>query len=306
MVSLLLSSTMILTSSASSEGIVLSADSSKLEYKYNQRPIISGNVTDMGGNPLSNVSVFASIPYVKSDKGSSDSDGPIYSSTIFGFTTFSDGKFLLKPKNPSPPGEHTIKVTAKKGQMEESIFVTFNVKEHGIKKRPIDADAKASMERTILSYSLLEQKMETQKEQYKEIQNPKNKVNVSPQVVEQQVTSNNLESDLKQLEEKYASNSPRNAFARFIETIDQTLQNLFWDQFEFTENKTEKAQLARNDALNDGQTSQQAMKVFQKEAETTRAEIIEFNEMLNIKYGFANQTVQDTFDENGKLSRIGE
>ncbi|MDH3278417.1 MAG: hypothetical protein OEM21_10005, partial [Nitrosopumilus sp.] len=126
------------------------------------------------------------------------------------------------------------------------------------------------------------------------------------QVAEQQVVPNSLEEDFKQLEEKYAANSPRNAFASFIEKIDLTFKNLFWDQFEFTENKAELAHQAKIEALKEGQTSQQAMKVFQEEAATPLAEIIEFNEMLNVKYGFANQTIQDEFDENGKLSRTGE
>jgi len=327
MVTFLLSSTVVLTSSASSEGLVLTAKSTILEYKYNQPPAISGIVTDLDGNPLSRVSVYASFPYINSEKISSDSDTPTYSSTIIGFTTFNDGKFLLNPTNPSPAGEHTIKVTAKTDQTEENIFVTFTVKEDGnIIRESIDDKAKASIEIAKLSYDVLEQKMESQKEQYSKIQNPINNLNVSPQVVspqlvepqvassqvvspqlvEPQVASNNLEDDLKEMEEKYARNSPRNAFAGFIETVDLTLRNLFWGQFEFTENKTNLAHQAKIEALEDGQTSHQAMKVFQKTAATPLSEIIEYNEMLNVKYGFANQTVQENFDKNGKLPRNGK
>ncbi|MDH3278257.1 MAG: hypothetical protein OEM21_09195, partial [Nitrosopumilus sp.] len=187
-VTFLLASTAVLTSSAFAEELVLSAESKKLEYKYNQTPSIFGIVTDMDGNPMSKVSVYASFPYIKSENNSSDSNSIVYSSTIIGFTTFSDGKFLLNPTNPSPPGEHTIKVTAKTDQTEENIFVTFNVKEDGnIIKKPITSDTKASIETAKLSYSVLEQKMETQKGQYKKIKNPTDNLVAEQQVAEQQV-----------------------------------------------------------------------------------------------------------------------
>ncbi len=341
----LLTSTLGLTSQAYAEEIVLSAETKFLEYRYNQTPSISGIVTDLDGNPLSRVQVFASFPYVK-DEISSDIDntGP-YATTLIGITTFSDGKFLLSPKNPSPAGEHTIKVTAKQDKMEETVLVTYNVKENPriaksvtesmivtesnnlsmnllerqmeTQKMEIEENSKISKsvkqsmilnESDNLSMNLLEKQMETQKMEIEEIPNIINKENESQQLIEKQRqdAKQDLENDLISFEKKHEINSPRNAFADFIAKIDLSLRALFWDQFEFTQNKHDQGYQAKIKALEQGKTSQQAMKIFQEEAASTHDEIVEYNEMLNVKYGFANQTVQDKFDKKGKLPRTGE
>jgi hypothetical protein len=43
------------------------------------------------------------------------------------------------------------------------------------------------------------------------------------------------------------------------------------------------------------------MKSFQKAAATTRNEIIEHNNKLNIEFGNATSSIQEQFDEQGKL-----
>ncbi len=303
----LLTSTLGLTSQAYAEEIVLSAETKFLEYRYNQTPSISGIVTDLDGNPLSRVQVFASFPYVK-DEISSDIDntGP-YATTLIGITTFSDGKFLLSPKNPSPAGEHTIKVTAKQDKMEETVLVTYNVKENPRIAKSV-TESMIVTESNNLSMNLLERQMETQKMEIEEIPNIINKENESQQLIEKQRqdAKQDLENDLISFEKKHEINSPRNAFADFIAKIDLSLRALFWDQFEFTQNKHDQGYQAKIKALEQGKTSQQAMKIFQEEAASTHDEIVEYNEMLNVKYGFANQTVQDKFDKKGKLPRTGE
>ena len=305
----LLGSSVILTSNAASEGLVLFAETKSSEYRYNQDPSISGIVTDLDGNPLSRVQVFASFPYLKEGKLSLDTNViPSYSTTIIGFTTFSDGKFLLEPENPSPVGEHTIKVTAKKDNLEQNIFVTYNVKENPRVARLANSvnDPIVLSESVPLSADLLDQQIESQKNQVEASQNILNKKNKSQQIVEQQrqLAQNDLEVDLLSFEKKHEANSSRNAFASFIETIDLSLRGLFWDQFEFTENKTDQARQAKFNALKQGYSSQQATKVFQEEAAVSLEELVEYNEMLNIKYGFANQSIQDKFDNEGKLPRI--
>lgn len=302
--SVLLTSTLGLASNAYAEGLVLSAETNFLEYRYNQIPAISGIVTDLDGNPLSRVQVFASFPYVKTGV-TADTDGnSSYSTTIIGFTTFNDGKFLLNPTNPSPAGEHTIKVTAKKDTLEESVFVTYKVKENPRIAKSVN-DSMVAVEPSRFSIDPLDQQMETQKKQVEENQNVIIKKNKSQQVIEQQrqVAEQDLQNDLIGFEKKYEANSPRNAFASFIEKIDLSLRALFWDQFEFTQNIHDQAYQAKVEALKQGQTSQQATKVFQDTAAVSHEELVEYNEMLNVKHGFANQTIQDKFDKKGKLPR---
>jgi hypothetical protein len=47
----------------------------------------------------------------------------------------------------------------------------------------------------------------------------------------------------------------------------------------------------------------EAAKVYQKTAAVPQKDVIDYIEEINIKHGFANATVQEQFDENGKFNR---
>ena len=55
------------------------------------------------------------------------------------------------------------------------------------------------------------------------------------------------------------------------------------------------------EALEDGEDNIEATKVFQRKAALTRSEIIEHNSELNIKYGFADDSSQSYFNDQGKI-----
>jgi len=58
-----------------------------------------------------------------------------------------------------------------------------------------------------------------------------------------------------------------------------------------------------NEILQNGGTYQEARQAYFKIASTTRVELIQVNQDLNIKYGFADSEVQKAFDKYGKLPR---
>ena len=66
---------------------------------------------------------------------------------------------------------------------------------------------------------------------------------------------------------------------------------------------TKQAQDAKEEALKDGKSSFEAMKIFQQEAAVTQKEIMDVNKNLSVKYGNSTSDVQNLFDENGKLPR---
>jgi len=111
-----------------------------------------------------------------------------------------------------------------------------------------------------------------------------------------------LEEDLKNSRE-LQKNENKDAFASFVSKLDSIVHAIFWNQFEFTQKISDDAYQAKLDALDDGKTSQDAMKIYQKEAAVSRTELTEYMKQLNIKHGFANSTIQDQFDENGKIPR---
>ena len=110
-----------------------------------------------------------------------------------------------------------------------------------------------------------------------------------------------LENDLKSFENNNESHTPRNAFLRFLAHIDHSVKDIFWHQFLFTEEKTDDARVAKNNALEEGKSSIDATKIFQQEAAVTQNEIIEYNKYLSIKYGNSTSNVQEQFDENREI-----
>ncbi len=118
---------------------------------------------------------------------------------------------------------------------------------------------------------------------------------------QRQLAQNSLEEELKSFEKAFELNTPRLAFGRFVETVDDTVQVIFWGQFNLTEKKHNEAYAAKASALEEGEDNIEAMKIFQRKAALTRSEIVEHNSELNVKYGFADDTSQEYFNDQGKL-----
>ncbi|MGI0077447.1 MAG: hypothetical protein ACREAU_08610, partial [Nitrosopumilaceae archaeon] len=76
---------------------------------------------------------------------------------------------------------------------------------------------------------------------------------------------------------------------------------IFWGQFNLTEKQHNEAYAAKQTAIENGETSVNAMKIFQRKAAITKNEIVDYNSELNIKYGFADESSQSYFDNDGKL-----
>ncbi|WP_232202941.1 MULTISPECIES: hypothetical protein [Nitrosopumilus] len=112
-----------------------------------------------------------------------------------------------------------------------------------------------------------------------------------------------LRKQLDRMNKDYESYTPRNAFATFLGGINATHHGIYWDQFNYVDNKVQIARAAKQMVLDNGGTYHDALKEFVKYASLTRVEMIQINEDLNIKYGFADSNVQNSFDDFGKLPR---
>jgi len=151
------------------------------------------------------------------------------------------------------------------------------------------------------------QHMEKVKKQQEEAEKKQQKIDEQKNFIEnqRQIVQNLLDEDLKSFEKGLELNTYRIVFGRFVQTIDETVQLIFWGQFNLTEQKHNEAYAAKIDSLEEGEDSVTATKVFQRKAAISRSEIIEHNSELNVKYGFADKSTQSYFDEVGKL-RWGE
>ncbi len=112
-----------------------------------------------------------------------------------------------------------------------------------------------------------------------------------------------LDKDLARMNKDYEDFTPKNAFAKFVSGLNSTHQAIYWDQFEYMNQKIKIATQAKESVLAKGGSYMQAQAEFIKYASMPRVEMIQFVSDLNIKYGFTDAALQEYFDENGKLPR---
>jgi len=148
--------------------------------------------------------------------------------------------------------------------------------------------------------------MEAQKLRYKQQQEQQEEQKIQQDPLEEQrkIASSSLQRDLESMEKKYEYYTPENAFARFVSSLDPTLQPIYWDQFQYMSAKVNLAKAARDSVYERGGSFLEAQVEYFKYAAMPRVEMINVIEDLNVKYGFADQNIQDNFDANGKLPRF--
>jgi hypothetical protein len=120
---------------------------------------------------------------------------------------------------------------------------------------------------------------------------------------QRKIVKERLEADLKRMDKEYESYTPRNSFAKFVSNVDPVFHDLYWDQFNYMDEKIKIARIAKQLALADGATYEEAQAEYIKYASLTRVEMVKLVQDLNVKHGFADERVQEIFDEYGKLVR---
>ncbi|WP_457765037.1 hypothetical protein [Candidatus Nitrosopumilus sp. bin_68KS] len=261
--------------------------SSLSEYEKGQHSTIYGETITLDDEPVSKVLISVYFP-----------------SGIIKTSTNSTGQFSVTSPVPVEIGEDNITVYAKKDNRYTSAEITYQVIESKTKKiqepvikTPIITDKKIELD----PFSKMIQEIEKQKnDEVKRETSIKEKQEIDKK---RQLAKEDLQNDLKESEKRNESNSPRNVFYRFIQEVDSSVRAIFWQQFLFTEKISQHAQDAKEEALKDGKSSFEAMKIFQQEAAVTQKEIMDVNKNLSVKYGNSTLDVQDMFDENGKFPR---
>ncbi|MHA7648096.1 hypothetical protein [Nitrosopumilus sp. S4] len=145
------------------------------------------------------------------------------------------------------------------------------------------------------------QNMEKQK--LEQSQPQKISAKVDPLSNTRKLANESLQNDLRSMEKESVYNSPQVAFSRFINTVDNSVKPIFWGQFNFTSNLHDEGLKAKFVSLKNGGTSLDATKEFQRKASSSRSDIIQINQDLNMKYSNSSKIIQSHFDKNGKLPR---
>ena len=109
-----------------------------------------------------------------------------------------------------------------------------------------------------------------------------------------------LNKNLDEWERLWEKQSSRNAFESFVNKKPEYVQGVFWDQFEFKEQKVNAGKIAMMQVLANGGTMQDAKEAYNNAASSKRVEIIEMNAQFNIKHNLASHAEQLIFDSAGK------
>ncbi|MCA9827757.1 MAG: hypothetical protein KC444_05110 [Nitrosopumilus sp.] len=111
-----------------------------------------------------------------------------------------------------------------------------------------------------------------------------------------------LNRDLAEWEKLWEYYSPRNSFARFVDKVpDSQVQDVFWDQFEFKEQKVKAGHDALKRVVANGGSLHEARQAYLVAAETKRIELIEANSQFNVRHNLAYYNQQILFDREGQF-----
>ncbi len=272
--------------------LVISVKSEKSSIGVEEWPVIEGTVTDQASKPVSDVLVNIST-----------------AAGTVGTKTDMSGKFRYEFSNSFLPGQYTVNVKAQKdgygvGLKSTTFFVkgipstqTQNqlqlktVSDDKIKNDPIASKILKNIEIT-------QKRQAEQEKKLKQIEENKNFLDQQRALADKE-----LKNDLSSWVASLDPFAPRNAYASFVSQVNQTFQGLFWEQFNFTEQKTNAGLEARMQVLNSGGTIAEAKKAFNEKASSPRSEITKVNNDLNVKYGFAKKDGQIIFNGYGKMRR---
>ena len=110
-----------------------------------------------------------------------------------------------------------------------------------------------------------------------------------------------LNQSLDEWDRLWENYSSRNAFDKFVNKKPSYVQGVFWDQFEFKEEKVIEGRIAMNQVLANGGTMQDAKEAYNRAASMQKIELIEMNAQFNIKYNLADHAEQQIFNSTGQV-----
>ena len=136
---------------------------------------------------------------------------------------------------------------------------------------------------------------ELKQKEYEQNQAKENLENVRKLSIER------LNQKLVEWERLWEKHSSKNSFDRFVNKKPSWVQGVFWDQFEFKEQKVNAGRTAMNQVLTNGGTMEDARNAYNNAASTPKIELIEMNAQFNVKHNLAYYTEQQLFNSTGQI-----
>jgi len=154
--------------------------------------------------------------------------------------------------------------------------------------------------------------MEAQKLRYKQQQeqsrSQQEQVNIEQTELEKNriTAKQRLAERVQDLIDKTKEYTPQASFARFVEKKPEYTHAVFWGMFDYMQGKVDTARAAMKEVIENGGSLKEARDAYFEHASTKRVQLIQVVKDLNIQHGLADKSVQDTFDEYGKLPRFND
>lgn len=155
-----------------------------------------------------------------------------------------------------------------------------------------------------MAKSILE-KIELMKLKFAQAKENQNKQQEHQKFIKQQriLVKQALDKELDRMHDKYKDKTPKASFTSFVSSKPVETQNVYWDMFNFQQQKVSDARQAMKAVLDNGGSLQEAREAYHNAGAIKRVQLIDMTKDLNIKHGLADNTVQSTFDKYGKLPR---
>ncbi|MEM2160071.1 MAG: hypothetical protein QXN55_03855 [Candidatus Nitrosotenuis sp.] len=112
-----------------------------------------------------------------------------------------------------------------------------------------------------------------------------------------------LDEQLSRMSKDYEEYTPQNSFARFVSKKPADIQPIYQSMFVYHQDKVSAAKAEKDRILSSGGKMQDALDAYRKLSATNKVKLVQLNKELSIKYSNADITIQNTFDEKGKLPR---
>ncbi len=167
-----------------------------------------------------------------------------------------------------------------------------------LKNNPFAMKIITEMEAQKLRYKQQEEQSRVQQEQ----------VNVQQTELEKNriIAKQRLAERVQDLIDKTKEYTPQASFARFVEKKPEYTHAVFWGMFDYMQGKVDTARAAMKEVIENGGSLKEARDAYFEHASTKRVQLIQVVKDLNIQHGLADKSVQDTFDEYGKLPRFND
>ena len=116
-----------------------------------------------------------------------------------------------------------------------------------------------------------------------------------------EISIQQLNHKLSEWERLWESYSSKNSFEKFVNKKPSYVQGVFWDQFEFKEQKVNAGKIAMHTVLNNGGTMEDAQIAYNQAAAMAKVELIEMNAQFNVNHNLANYAEQQLFNSTGQI-----